>query len=35
VEDLRGKIIGVTGAGTYSEFAMKAFLKKNNTTAGL
>ena len=30
VEDLRGKIIGVTGAGTYSEFAMKAFLKKNN-----
>ena len=30
VEDLRGKIVGVTGAGTYSEFAMKAFLKKNN-----
>lgn len=30
VEDLRGKNIGVTGAGTYSEFAMRAFLKKNN-----
>jgi ABC-type nitrate/sulfonate/bicarbonate transport system substrate-binding protein len=30
VEDLRGKIIGVTGAGTYSEFAMKAFLRKYN-----
>jgi NitT/TauT family transport system substrate-binding protein len=28
VEDLKGKVIGVTGAGTYSEFAMKAFLKK-------
>jgi NitT/TauT family transport system substrate-binding protein len=30
VEDLKGKVIGVTGAGTYSEFAMKAFLKKYN-----
>ena len=30
VEDLKGKIIGVTGAGTFSEFAMKAFLKKYN-----
>src|SRR5439155_18639750 len=30
VEDLKGKMIGVTGAGTYSEFAMKAFLKKYN-----
>ena len=30
VEDLRGKMIGVTGAGTYSEFAVKAFLKKHN-----
>ena len=30
VEDLKGKIIGVTGAGTYSEFALRAFLKKNN-----
>lgn len=30
VEDLKGKVIGVTGAGTYSEFAMKAFLRKNS-----
>ena len=30
VEDLKGKIIGVTGAGTYSEFALRAFRKKNN-----
>ena len=30
VEDLRGKPIGITGAGTYSEFAVKAFLKKHN-----
>jgi ABC-type nitrate/sulfonate/bicarbonate transport system substrate-binding protein len=30
VEDLKGKSIGVTGAGTYSEFAVRAFLKKNN-----
>jgi NitT/TauT family transport system substrate-binding protein len=30
IEDLKGKAIGITGAGTYSEFAMKAFLKKNN-----
>ena len=30
VEDLKGKMIGVTWAGTYSEFAMKAFLKKYN-----
>ena len=30
VEDLKGKTIGITGAGTYSEFAVKAFLKKNN-----
>lgn len=30
VEDLRGKMIGITGAGAYSEFAMKAFLKKHN-----
>ena len=29
-EDSKGKTIGITGAGTYSEFAMKAFLKKNN-----
>ena len=30
IEDLRGKPIGITGAGTYSEFAVKAFLKKHN-----
>ena len=30
IEDLRGKTIGITGAGTYSEFAMRAFLKKYN-----
>lgn len=30
VEDLKGKPIGITGAGTYSEFAMKTFLKKHN-----
>jgi NitT/TauT family transport system substrate-binding protein len=30
VEQLKGKPIGITGAGTYSEFAMKTFLKKHN-----
>ena len=30
IEDLKGKPIGITGAGTYSEFAVRAFLKKNN-----
>jgi hypothetical protein len=25
VEDLKGKAIGITGAGTYSEFAVRAF----------
>lgn len=30
IEELKGKTIGITGAGTYSEFAMKAFLKKSN-----
>ncbi len=30
VEDLKGKPIGITGAGTYSEFAVKTFLKKHN-----
>lgn len=30
VEDLKGKSIGVTGAGTYSEFAVRAFLKKHS-----
>ncbi len=30
IEDLKGKNIGVTGAGTYSEFAVRTFLKRNN-----
>ncbi len=30
LEDLKGKIIGVTGAGAFSDFAMRSFLKKNN-----
>jgi ABC-type nitrate/sulfonate/bicarbonate transport system substrate-binding protein len=30
VEELKGKPIGITGAGTYSEFAVKAFLRKHN-----
>jgi NitT/TauT family transport system substrate-binding protein len=30
IEDLKGKSVGVTGAGTYSEFAVRAFLKKYN-----
>ena len=30
IEDLKGKTIGITGAGTYSEFAVRAFLKKSN-----
>jgi len=30
VEDLRGKIIGTTGAGSFSDFAIRAFLKKHN-----
>ncbi len=30
VEELKGKTIGVTGAGTYSEFAVRTFLKKHN-----
>jgi sulfonate transport system substrate-binding protein len=29
VEDLRGKIIGVTGAGAFSDFAIRIFLKGN------
>jgi hypothetical protein len=28
VEDLRGKIIGVTGAGAFSDFAIRIYLKK-------
>lgn len=30
IEALRGKTIGITGAGTYSEFAVRTFLKKFN-----
>jgi len=30
VEALKGKTIGITGAGTYSEFAVRTFLKKQN-----
>jgi NitT/TauT family transport system substrate-binding protein len=30
VESLKGKIIGITGAGAFSEFAVKTFLKKHN-----
>ena len=30
VEELRGKIIGVTGAGAFSDFAMRIYLKRNN-----
>src|SRR4051812_8917946 len=34
VADLRGKIVGVTGAGAFSEFAMRTYLKKNNLEPG-
>ncbi|MGE5304990.1 MAG: ABC transporter substrate-binding protein [Alphaproteobacteria bacterium] len=30
IEDLRGKTIGITGAGAFSDFAMRVFLKRNN-----
>ena len=30
VEALRGKVIGITGAGSYSDFVMRVFLKRNN-----
>jgi NitT/TauT family transport system substrate-binding protein len=30
VEDLRGKIIGVTGAGAFSDFTIRIYLKRNN-----
>jgi NitT/TauT family transport system substrate-binding protein len=30
IEDLKGKTIGITGAGAFSEFAIKTFLKKHN-----
>ncbi len=30
VEELRGKIIGVTGAGSFSDFTIRIYLKRNN-----
>ena len=30
IEDLKGKMIGVTGAGAFSDFAVRTFLRKNN-----
>jgi NitT/TauT family transport system substrate-binding protein len=30
LENLRGKIIGVTGAGAFSDFAIRIYLKRNN-----
>lgn len=30
LEDLRGKIIGITGAGSFSDFTMRIYLKRNN-----
>jgi NitT/TauT family transport system substrate-binding protein len=30
IEELRGKIIGVTGAGSFSDFAIRIFLKRHN-----
>ena len=30
IEELRGKIVGVTGAGAFSDFAIRIFLKRNN-----
>ena len=30
LEDLRGKIIGVTGAGSFSDFTIRLYLKRNN-----
>lgn len=32
--DLKGKIIGVTGAGSFSEFAMQSYLKRNRLEPG-
>jgi NitT/TauT family transport system substrate-binding protein len=29
-EELRGKIIGITGAGAFSDFAVRIYLKRNN-----
>lgn len=30
IEALRGKVIGITGAGAYSDFVMRVFLKRHN-----
>ena len=30
IEQLRGKTIGITGAGAFSDFAIRVFLKRNN-----
>ena len=30
LEDLRGKIIGITGAGAFSDFTVRIYLKRNN-----
>ena len=30
VEDLRGKILGITGAGAFSDFTVRLYLKRNN-----
>ena len=30
IEDLKGKTVGITGAGSFSEFAIKTFLRKYN-----
>jgi NitT/TauT family transport system substrate-binding protein len=30
IEELRGKVIGITGAGAFSDFAMRIFLKRHN-----
>ena len=30
LEELKGKVIGVTGAGAFSDFAMRSFLRKQN-----
>src|ERR1043166_392390 len=30
LEQLRGKIVGVTGAGAFSDFAIRIYLKRNN-----
>src|SRR5262245_18489090 len=30
LEDLRGKIIGITGAGAFSDFTVRLYLKRNN-----